>query len=104
MSRPQWGHGFHTGRAEGQKFGQQIGEARAEAEIGMYVLSAVTAAVRAFEQRRELESILLLRLLRGYLEDRMGGPLLPEADEKSPPERDSGLASLGERAAGGGER
>ena len=64
----QWGHGFHKGSAEGVKFGEQAGEAKAQMAIGMKALCLAVSIRNAQKSGSVIQYVLtdvLIEMLEG---------------------------------------
>jgi len=70
----QWGHGFHSGREAGEKFGEQVGETKAMAGVGMKALCLATA-IRNAQKSNCVSQYVLTDVLIDMLAAECGGRL-----------------------------
>jgi len=76
MSRQQWGHGYHTGKSEGEESGlrkgEYIGEQVGQMYAAEYAWHSVNAAISSLESGEGLQALMLLRALRFVLAEATG--------------------------------
>jgi len=70
----QWGSGFHNGMAKGQKFGEQVGEAKTLVNVGMKALCLATA-IREAQKTGSVSQYVLCEVLIDLLATECGGRL-----------------------------
>jgi len=68
----QWGHGFHQGEETGIKIGEQFGEAKTQANLGMKALCLATAVRRA-QATDDVSQYVLMEVLIDLLASECGG-------------------------------
>ena len=80
----QWGHGFHNGMAKGQQFGEQVGEAKTQANIGMKALCLATA-IRHAQKTESVSQYVLCEVLIDLLANECGGRLDTNGEQAETP-------------------
>jgi hypothetical protein len=68
----QWGHGFHQGEEAGLKIGEQFGEAKTQADLGMKALCLATA-IRKAQKINNVSQYVLMEVLIDLLAAECGG-------------------------------
>jgi hypothetical protein len=80
----QWGHGFHNGMAKGQQFGEQVGEAKTQMNLGMKALCLATA-IREAQKTESVSQYVLCEVLIDLLANECGGRLDGDDEQDATP-------------------